>query len=110
MATYVSYAFAQVLTMIFSVRSCRGRTPETQQHVMQSLTDPEMRKEFTLPLVDGAWPMGPDQKGAYIVANEERMKIIHETQFVDTPVIDDATNETTVEQEINVVRVARLDP
>ena len=54
--------------------------------------------------------MGPDQKGAYIVANEEGMKIIYETQFVDTPVIDDATNETTVEQEINVVKVARLDP
>ena len=54
--------------------------------------------------------MGLDQKGAYIVANEEGMKIIYETQFVDTPVIDDATNETTVEQEINVVKVARLDP
>ena len=69
-----------------------------------------MRAEFTLPLADGAWPMGPNEKGAYIVTNEEGRKIIYETQFEDSEVTDPATNVTTIQKTIKEVKVARLDP
>ena len=96
MVSYVSYSFAQVLTLCL-VRSCSGVTDETSEQVFYSLTDPEMRKEFTLKNVDGAWPMGPDQSGAYIVSNEviERSaeKIIYEVKPIETIDVDGATGE-----------------
>ena len=82
------------------MRSCSGDTEETSKQVFYSLTDPEMRKEFTLQNVDGAWPMGPDQSGAYIVSNEvidrSAEKIIYEVKPTEALVTDGATGESTV--------------
>ena len=96
MDSYVSYQFAQVLRLCL-VRSCSGDTEETSKQVFYSLTDPEMRKEFTLQNVDGAWPMGPDQSGAYIVSNElidrSAEKIIYEVKPTEALVLDVETGE-----------------
>ena len=96
MVSYVSYSFAQVLILCL-VRSCSGDIEEESEQVFYSLTDPEMRKEFILQNVDGAWPMGPDQSGAYIVSNEviERSaeKIIYEVKPIETIDVDGATGE-----------------
>ena len=96
MVSYVSYSFAQVLTLCL-VRSCNGTTDEENKQVFYNLKDPEIRKEFTLKDVDGAWPMGPDQSGAYIVSNEviERSaeKIIYEVKPDEAIVQDGATGE-----------------
>ena len=110
MATYVSNSrFARVLKTILLVRSCRGDTPETQKQVFQSLTDPDDKLEFTLPLVDGAWPMGPNEKGAYIVANEiisgKSKKVIYEVGFVDSIVVA-ATGEQSLVPTMAFERVA----
>ena len=77
------------------MRSCSGDTPETQKQVFQSLTDQDDKLEFTLPFVDGVWPKGPNEKGAYIVANEEiggsTIKVIYQVGFVDSVLLDAAT-------------------
>ena len=113
MASYVSYSFAQVLILCL-VRSCSGDTEETSKQVFYSLTDPELRKEFTLQNVDGAWPMGPDQSGAYIVSNEvidrSAEKIIYEVKPTEALVTDGATGESTVQTVIDFQKVAYCDP
>lgn len=113
MVSYVSYSFAQVLILCL-VRSCSGDIEEESEQVFYSLTDPEMRKEFILQNVDGAWPMGPDQSGAYIVTNEiidgELEKIIYEVKPTEALVTDGATGESTVKTVIDVQKVAYFDP
>jgi hypothetical protein len=95
------------------LRSCSGDTEETSKQVFYSLTDPEMRKEFTLLNVDGAWPMGPDQSGAYIVSNEvidrSSEKVIYEVKPKEALVIDE-TGESTVQTVIDYQRVAYFNP
>ena len=113
MVSYVSYSFAQVLILCL-VRSCSGDIEEESEQVFYSLTDPEIRKEFILQNVDGAWPMGPDQSGAYIVSNEiidrELKKIINEVKPTGALITDGATGESTVQTVIEVEKVAYFDP
>ena len=113
MVSYVSYSFAQVLILCL-VRSCSGDIEEESEQVFYSLTDPEIRKEFILQNVDGAWPMGPDQSGAYIVSNEiidrELKKIINEVKPTEALITDGATGESTVQTVIDVQKVAYFDP
>ena len=113
MVSYVSYSFAQVLILCL-VRSCSGDIEEESEQVFYSLTDPEIRKEFILQNVDGAWPMGPDQSGAYIVSNEiidrELKKIINEVKLTEALITDGATGESTVQTVIDVQKVAYFDP
>ena len=113
MVSYVSYSFAQVLILCL-VRSCSGDIEEESEQVFYSLTDPEIRKEFILQNVDGAWPMGPDQSGAYIVSNEiidrELKKIINEVKPTQALITDGATGESTVQTVIEVEKVAYFDP
>ena len=113
MVSYVSYSFAQVLILCL-VRSCSGDIEEESEQVFYSLTDPEIRKEFILQNVDGAWPMGPDQSGAYIVSNEiidrELKKIINEVKPTEALITDGATGESTVQTIIEIEKVAYFDP
>ena len=92
------------------MRSCSGDTPETQKQVFQSLTDPDDKLEFTLSFVDGAWPTGPNEKGAYIVANEEinrrTKKVIYEVGFVDSIVLDATTGEQSLVPTMAFEKVA----
>ena len=78
-----------------------------------SLTDPDDKLEFTLPFVDGVWPMGPNEKGAYIVANEEiggsTIKVIYEVGFVDSVLLDATTGEQNVVPTMAFEKVAKLD-
>ena len=54
--------------------------------------------------------MGPNEKGAYIVANElisgKSKKVIYEVGFVDSIVIDAATNEQSLVPTMAFERVA----
>ena len=95
-------------------RSYSGNTLETQKQVFQSLADPDDKFEFTLSFVDGAWPTGPNEKGAYIVANEEinseARKVIYEVGFVDSIVLDATTGEQNLVPTMDFKKVALLDP
>ena len=44
------------------------------------MSDPSVKEEFELRDVDGAFLIGPDAPGAYIVSNVDGDKVIHEIQ------------------------------